>query len=278
MGVTATRPDPSLLVGPQDPDATAELTQRYGVGNNAVKLLEAQADNYPAELRALLSLPIDDDRSQALLDEDVYAAAGDLLRETKRIGDEDRAPELVESYVRGSDDRSRVVTITYISPSGRSAKAALGAWAGDGFSKSRDAYEELRRGKMGLAAAQARVAGDSQVPADSPEAEALREEVERLHKELEAARDPEPFEGYNAANASELKKRLADSDRGEAQRVLDYERAHEDRSTVTDAAVKRVDAIDAAEQEQREAQERENAELRERVAALESAQSSGDGD
>lgn len=267
-------PDPALMVGPQDPDNTAELTQRYGVGNNALLLLEGQEQNFPAELRAALALPIDAERSEALVDAEVYAAAGDLLRETKTIGDEERKPELVESYVRGSDDRSRVVTISYISPSGRSAKALLGPYVNrenpsKGFPQSQKAHDEVRRAKMGIAAAQSRLDRDEDPAPDSPEAEALREEVERLSKELASARDPEPFEGYVAENASNLRKRLADSDRDEAQRVLDYERAHEDRSTVTDAAVKRIDAIDEAEREQSDAQARENAELRERLAALE---------
>jgi hypothetical protein len=280
--------DPALMVGPLDVDSSTELTERFGVANNALELLRRTSLNMPAELMGILALPPDRDRTEALDADEVDRKAREVLGDSLQQSRDDTLlpnPEydadaitIHGRYVRGADDRTRVVTVSYTVPSGRTGKAAIGPYKE--FTKSVGLYEDSRRVKMGIAS----LTGDDEGgrSADSPEAEALREEVLRLREELEAARDPEPFEGYGDANANDLKKRLADADRDEAQAIADYERSHENRSTVVDAAVKRVDTIDeeaeAAEREAQEARDAEMAELREQLAELKARADAADGD
>lgn len=282
--------DPALMVGPMDVDSSTELTERYGVANNALELLRRQAMNMPAELMGILASPPDGDRSEALDADEVDRAAREFIGESlQKSHDDSMLPnpeyeaddiDIRGRYVRGADDRSRVVTITYVVPSGRTGKAAIGAYRD--FPSSVAQFEQLRRVKMGIASLTPDDEGRRS--ADSPEADALREEVQRLNAELAAARDPEPYAGYGDSNAKSIVERVKEADRDEAQAVADYERSHENRTTVVDAAVKRVDALDeeaeAALREQQEAADAEKRELLDRLAALEAqlADKPADGD
>lgn len=241
MGPTSAHP---LVVGPMDPDNTAELTQRYGVGNNALELLRGQADNHPPELRAILAMPTDTEgRSEALIHDEVVNRAGDLL---KREG-----AELESAYVRGATDRTRVVTINYTVPSGRNGKASLGPWAE--FSQSVAEFERVRRAKMGLAAAGAALdAPDEEAPAASPEAEAMRKLLEEQQKELAELRNPEPAPGYRQLNARDAATAVYEMDASQVDAVERYESTAglgdggEPRKTVVAAVEKR--RADLAEQ------------------------------
>lgn len=238
-------PDPALMVGPQDPDNTAELTARYGVANNAIELLTGVADNQPAELMSLLALPTDQDRSDALVLAEVERAAGDLLDRTEVIDGEERSAYLAAAYVKGNDPRSRVVTITYVVPSGRTGKASLGSY--DEFPQSQAAFEELRRAKMGVASESSRLgkaAGDDSVPDPaSPEIEAMRESMDEMHRELRElrARQAEPVEGFSELNATDSKAAIADFDASQLDKAEELERGRGEktRSSVTDAIEKR---------------------------------------
>lgn len=53
--------------------------------------------------------------------------------------------------------------------------------------------------------------------------------------------DDEPFDGYDSMNAPDLRRRIGEMSREEAEQVAAYERAHQDRSTVVSAAEQRVD-------------------------------------
>lgn len=232
-----------LIVGPMDPDNTAELTARYGVGNNALKLLQGQADNQPPELMAALTMPPDVDRSQALVLDEVMRKSGDLL---SRDG-----CQLRSAYVRGKDPWSQVVTITYLVPSGRVGKALLGPFSE--FPKSMEAFERVRSAKMGLGSYADGLANPGDTPpAASPEAEQLRKLVEEMQQELGRLRNPEPVEGYRSLNAQEAAMAVYEMDASALDRVVAYETAAgagQDggpRSTVIKAVGKRRE--DLAEQ------------------------------
>jgi hypothetical protein len=182
----------AVQVGPQDPDATAELTQRYGVGVNA-------------------------------------------------------------AYVRGTNDATRVVTITYTVPSGRVAKAALGAWSS--FTKSVEAFDQVRRAKMGLAAAQFAVAPQEgeQAPDASPELAEQRKLIEDMQAELARLRNPEPVDGYRELNAREAAQRAYDMDASQLDAVERYEAfAAGDESEADDQGRKGRKTVLAAVDKRRE--------------------------
>jgi hypothetical protein len=266
--------DAALMVGPQDPESTAELVAKGGVGDNAVKLLERQARNQPVELMGILAMPPDQLRSDSLDTEEVdrhaRRAIQGWLDEAKADGDSvspDYSADdvLIDGrWVRGTSDRTRVVTITYVLPSGRSAKAAIGSYSD--FPASQASYELQHRRAMGIREDVAQLQG---APVESPEAEALRAELARVEAELAEARDPAPFEGYAEMTAKHIVDNLiADATIGDVEALLEYERRHEDRSTVVTAAGKRIVALKQAEADVRARELEELEQLRAQVAEL----------
>lgn len=272
-----TTPDSkAYVVGPMDPDNTAELTARYGVGNNALELLVRQADNQPPELMSALVMPPDDERSQALVLDEVIKASGGLL---EREGTQLRA-----AYVRGKDPWSQVVTVTYTVASGRVGKALLGKYR-DNFPESQAAYERVARARMGLSAADAALlanapnSGGGDVPPDSPEAGGLRELVnemqsrfererqedaakrEALEGELEKLRNPEPVAGYADLNVKDAADRVASMDDTALDATIRYE----------EGTGKPRQGVYTAIEARREELERERSELAELRAARDAA-------
>lgn len=211
----ATTPDSKAVqVGPMDPDNTAELTARYGVANNSLELLKGQADNQPPELMAILAVPADSERSETLVHDEVVSAAGDLLTR--------EGSKLLSSYVRGSTDGDRVVTISYQVPSGRTGKAALGLWRD--FPQSVAAWESVRRTKMGIAAAAAGVSGaPGDVPPASPELEALQKTMLEQQAKIADLENPEPVVGYKALNARDAALAVYDMDASQVDATERYE-------------------------------------------------------
>lgn len=213
--IASTPTSESLKVGPMDPDNTAELTARVGVGNNALELLKGQADNQPPELMAILAIPPDGARSEALVYDEVVRGAGDLL--------DREGAELLAAYVRGDSDRTRAVTIHYKIASGRTGKASIGLWTD--FPQSVRAFEDTRRLKMGLGSALAQLDNPEDTPpAASPELEALKAALEDQQKELAELRNPEPVEGYRALNARDAALRVYEMDGSQVDATERFER------------------------------------------------------
>lgn len=224
-----------LVVGPMDPDNTAELTRNYGVGNNSLELLRGQADNQPPELMAILAVPADSERSEALVLDEVIRAAGDLL-------DRDGS-RLLSAYVRGSTDMDRVVTISYEVASGRTGKAALGPWV-KGFPQSYAAWDGLRRQKMGLASAGASLTGGSLDA--SPELAEMRKVLEEQAVKLAELQNPEPVEGYREMNATDAATSVYEMDASQLDAVLRFEdNTGSPRVTVQRAVEKRREDLAA---------------------------------
>jgi hypothetical protein len=116
------------------------------------------------------------------------------------------------------------------------------------------------------ALAKARAAAGS-----SEETRGLQARIAELEAQVEAqGDDPEPAE-YDGKDAREIAADLADAPRETVQRVLVFEQAHKDRSTITTAAQKRLDALDQADA----AKDAELETLRLRVAELEGTGQNG---
>jgi hypothetical protein len=166
--------------------------------------------------------------------------------------------------VRGGDDVTRVVTITYTVASGRVAKALLGAWST--FPQSVDAFEQVRRAKMGFTAGLAQLTNEQAPPASSPEAESLRSLVEEMQAELAELRNPEPVPGYRELSARDAAQRVYDLDASQLDAVERYEAA----SHASDDSPGRKSVLNAVDKRRADL-EQQQADL----AALKSARDQG---
>lgn len=111
---------PGVRVGPLDPDSTAAFGQ-VGVANTARAVLRLHAQMHPPELRRALVRPLDDERTKGLDPDEVAEYLGGL---THANGDP-YVPEgarVVGAAVRGDRDTGHVLTFTYRTASGRTAK------------------------------------------------------------------------------------------------------------------------------------------------------------
>lgn len=172
---------PGVKVGPLDPDKTADfgvVSQR----NSARQLVRLHTQAYPASLVSALARPLDEERSLAL---DMEEVAEHLDGLTLANGDP-VVPDgcrVVGANVRGDRDREQVLTFTYQTPSGRTAKwfteyseASLPVSFADGADRVRIA--DLR--KRGIAV----VGGESAGGHVSTDA-ALQRENAKLQRKLD---------------------------------------------------------------------------------------------
>lgn len=260
---------PELSVGPQDPDATSELTGRLGTHNKAGRLLVRHARNYPTELRRLLALPADPDRTAVAQDykEEIEDAARSVKGRQNFLPD---SAEVEEVSVFGHPDgRERVFAILYRVESGRSARGVISYDAVEGVEE--EYQEKLAAGDFapkpqGADASQALVRelvaalsrGEKpegvEVSDDEETQAALRELTERLEAaearaaEAEAAAEEAaapkpPYDTYEDDTANDIVRRLREE--GVAlyganglRQIAAYEEAREGgpRKTIVEAA------------------------------------------
>lgn len=243
----------------------SDLIGSAGVGSNGEKLISTLDYHYPPELQAaLLRRPNEELRGKL---------SDTIVANVAKIAGADRIAHL---EVRGGDVDPDDAYITYAFYD-RLRTVVKGAipWADRGKSSS-DGHVSQRDSVLNSPAARDHLAAKAKADAaaSSEDVDALRAEVEALSERLSEKREqePEPFLGYSDARAADLATELSHLSRELAVTVLDYERAHEDRSTVTNAAQKRIDTLDAEDAAARAEQERvatENEQLRARVAELE---------
>lgn len=222
--------DPNEKTDPADPETAAAFTGRYGVHNNARRLINAIADAYPPELKAAGSMPVDEERTAALdLEEVEGAIPGD--------------GELVSAKVRGDRQKVVVYVLRYQpkvdAPEG-SGRTTRGFLPYEGLSRSESAFDEERERKLGLSAAAVRAgAGDDERGQEDPRVAALQEEVRRLRAEKENGAE-EPWEGFSGESAEAIKDRIDEEPDDSVEelkaRVRTYEESHKNRKGVLDAA------------------------------------------
>lgn len=184
---------PGVKIGPLDPDRTADFGQ-VSASTSARQLVRHHAAMYPPELRRILSLKRQEERSKALDPDEVEAAVHASFEDDGQDVPEELA--ITGASVRGEDDSAQYVTWTYRVKSGRTAKGAV-EYDSDAFSTSIEAGDEA------AAIAKAKEAGLPWIPQAT--AEALRGEGKGKSKSKS--------KGGNAGDAAEA-KRLADENEG----------------------------------------------------------------
>ncbi|HEY1833864.1 MAG TPA: hypothetical protein VGG08_05460 [Solirubrobacteraceae bacterium] len=262
---------PTFSVGPMDVDSAAGLTGRLGTHNKAGALLRRHAASFPRALMRILELPKDDVGSRAVkrcLDSVKEAAISAKGRhQFLREDDEVLAASVREDPASGE----RFVALIYRKPSGRIARGAIDADSVLGLDEAiadQKAEDAVERGGLHLAAG----FGEAPVPRsfdDAAELDDAREEAERLRRDSEerdrehantmrelserlaALEDAPPFEGYGDTNAKDLATQIKSEGlslygRVGLERIVSYEEAHQNRSTVVDAAKDVLAAAEAA--------------------------------
>lgn len=253
-----------LAIGPMDVDNSSQLTAKLGVHNKGHLLIQRQEANYPEALRNAIARPTDADRTEAVQEhfEDVEAAVRSLQGRQAWLRDGDVIEDV---SVHGSKAADRVIVILFRAESGRSGRGVIPYDDVPGIERTLEAQEAQRLNKSlrerGLPVAAAD--DDERVKAmeeRAREAIAAAEQraldAERSHQalldRLERLEHPEPFEGYDAAKADEIVKRVKDGGREEfglvgLSAIAAYEkRRPSPRSTVLDAVENAAAAPPAA--------------------------------
>lgn len=170
---------PGVKVGPLDPDTTSDFGQ-VAQRNSARRLIRLHAQAHPAELTRQLSRPLDPERTKGLDLDEVrsYLDGQELENGDPLVPDGAR---VVGASVRGDRDTEQVLTFTYLTPSGRTAKWHA-AYDADGLPDSVEAGDELV--KVREMKDRGVVAFDS----EGTHTELLRREAGRLRRENEALR------------------------------------------------------------------------------------------
>lgn len=249
------------------PFSISSLIGSAGVGSNGEKLVNALTYLYPEALTNAQLLTPNNDLTKGLKLSDVQKVVGDGV-------------DVRDAVVRGGELHSEDAWVTYAGYDGNgdTVKGAfpysdVGKSSSDEHVSQTDRLQESEAARdHALAQAKADAAS-----ADSEDVAELRQQVEALAAKLdEQPAEPLPVDQYDEATAANIAKMVTHADRVTAERVLDYERRHDDRSTVTEAAEKRIAALDAEQQ----AVVDENEALKKRVEELEAAakaDGSGDG-
>lgn len=224
-------------VGPADVDSAGELVKKVGVHNQAKRLIQSVARNFPPELVAAGSRRLLGGQSQTLDLAEVSDAASDAF------GDD--FVELLGAKVRGSEARPETIAVNlvFLTKSGRTARGIVPY---EGLKKSQRAY------KKGVEE------GTVVIRDDDPEAnrKAL-EEAQRRIVELEAAKDGgtseepeevEPFGGYGDVKAADLVEAInaGEYDLPTLFAIRDAESEGKERSTVEEAVAEKIAAAEAA--------------------------------
>jgi hypothetical protein len=242
---------PGLAIGPMSGvDEAGELTKDVGVHNLASMLLDRHAQLYPLPLVQALSRPRDHERSAAL---DLGEVQEALERQTGRRAFFREGFELVDASVKGDTPETQVVSVLYVNPeTGRSGRGVIPYEEVATATEKRheQLQEEKARSLLGPAGVPAKYSAASAETADQA-TEARLQELERqfrdaeagrqaVQDELDALRDPEPWQGYSDENADAIRDKLKDDGLGEfgragLERIRTYEEEHGNRSTVLKA-------------------------------------------
>lgn len=239
---------PGLAIGPiQGIDEAGELTKDVGVHNLASILLDRHTQMYPLALVQALSRPRDPDRSAAL---DLGEVKEALERQTGRRAFFREGFVLHDASVKGDTPETRVVSVLYENPeTGRTGRGILPYEEVEAATEPRfDALqEEKARSTLGPQGVPAKFSAPSAATSDAATEERLQQlerqfrEAEQaraaVQEELDALRDPEPWEGYGEQNADAVRDAVNEGGVGEygragLERIRTYEEAHAKRVTV----------------------------------------------
>jgi hypothetical protein len=247
------------------PFTLAALVTEAGSAGNGEKLVNTLMRAYPAALQAATLKRV----NQRLTDQLDQDAISGVAKVAGAPADSD-----LNVKVRGGETRESDAVITYAF---HDAEGQL--WKGCfpytelGKTDPRD-HVSQRESLAGSPAAEdhAKALAKARAAAGrSEETRGLQARIAELEAQVEAqGDDPEPAE-YDGKDAREIAADLADAPRETVQRVLVFEQAHKDRSTITTAAQKRLDALDQADA----AKDAELETLRSRVAELEGTGQNG---
>lgn len=224
-------------VGPKSVDAAGEMVKNVGVHNQAKHLIRAIRENYPRELVAALSRPVDQGRTKLLLIDEVSAVVQD-------VGWKD-VTEVEGARVYGKGKQAHV-GIVFRTESGRSARGAIPY---ERFPRSSDEYDQaLKSGGV--------------VVTDEDDPRQLRRALEAAQKQL-SERDegttegtveaPEPYPGYADANVEDVAAKIPDLTLTQLVALRDAEQARKDpRDGVLEPVEDRLAAAETALEEEAE--------------------------
>lgn len=250
----------------ESPFNLRSLVTDAGTASNGEKLIEAVTNFYPPELQEAQLLSPNVELSRTLDWKQVAKIAGVKIGDAVVRGGERDRDEAVVTYAGYDADGDTI--------KGFFPHSDLGKSSSDGHISQRDRLQDTE-----AARAHAESQEKARAAAGSEETAALKARIAELEEQVEQdGGDPEPLpvDQYDKAKAKDIVTMVGAADRETAARVLDYERRHEDRSTVTEAAEKRIEALDGEDAKVRE----ENEQLKARIAELEknaSGTTSGDG-
>ncbi len=238
-------------IGPQDPDKAGETAGNAGGRVNAITLQRQSALAFPQEVRIAQSLPFDEGRTRTLDLEEVKSAATSVKGKESFMEDDD----LLESAsVRGNGDDTKVVLLIRRAPrvsdadprAGRSYKAVIDYAP---LKKSNKGFEKLRDGdgdeSRAVSSGRGLTGGENALRDAEQERDELRAQLEEAQES--GSRQPEPYDGYDDDNAPDIVKSIKEGGREEygargLQKLIEYERANQNRSTVIEAAEKALES------------------------------------
>lgn len=218
-------------VGPADVDSAGDMVGKVGVHNQAKRLITAVRANYPREMVAALSRPVDGGRSKYLDEEEVER----LVEDT---GWED-VVEVEGARVYGKG-KNAVVGIVFRTESGRSARGAIPY---SEFEESAAAYE-------------AAIAEGGVVVTDEEDPRQLQRALDAAEKQIKELKEnpespepeepEEPYEGYADANGDDVAARLPEFSLAELIAVREAEEAGKARKGVLEPLAERLETAEAA--------------------------------
>lgn len=250
----------------EDTDAPfrlASLIGEAGSASNGEKLVNALIKHYPPELKA----------AQLKRPNEALMAELDMQEVAEQAAVIAGVPQVLDVCIRGGEHSDADAWVTYAYHDGRDTMKGAFPYPDLGRDSSTRHLSQAEWLQNSEAAREHNAARAKEADSRaSQDVTRLREELAALSARLDERREPEPIKGYSEARATDIANELADASREAVQRVLDYEVEHDNRSTVTKAAEKRIAALDA-EAEQAEADQQrmveENEALKARVAELE---------
>jgi hypothetical protein len=264
----------TFSVGPMDVDSAAGLTHRLGTHNKAGALLKRHAASFPRALMRVLELPKDDAASRAINKRCLDAVRDAALSAKGRHQFMREDDEILAGGCALREDpasHERFVTMIYRRPSGRIARGAIGAESVLGLDDAitdQKAEDAVEKGGLHMATGICEALPPQSFDTGA-ELDEAREETERVRQEaqgrereqantlremqerLAALEDAEPFSGYGETNAKDLAAQIKAEGlslygRVGLERIVSYEEAHQNRSTVVDAAKDVLAAAEAA--------------------------------
>lgn len=244
---------PGVKVGPLDPDK-AERFGHVSQGATARQLIRVHSQLHPVELTRVLARPLDPERTKALVIDEVREYLDGLTRENGDPVVPDGA-RVVAAQVRGDRDTEQVLTFTYRTESGRTAKW-FAPYDRDGLSESVRAGDEL----VHVAGMRERgiVAWDS----EGTQREIDRRELGRLRRENDALRayregrgeEPETSEADERVDVRPDLAIVGELETTRRERAELLEEVQQLRSSVEQMSQEQA-RRDAVESESRKAQE-----------------------